>query len=134
MPFADLPLREKSLAQDSSGDDSEEECIPASRSLPQLVDPDKSDGPCGADTSAGSTEVCELLRSLQVNQPCFYCCFCFLTNLFWQWKFGFSHNQVEAVLDLLKGRLGELVRSKTKLPIKVSEADRLFRKQVKKLC
>ena len=75
--------------------------------MAQVVDPDESKEP------HGSTEVCELLRDLQVNQSCFNLfLFLLLTNVFRQWKFGLSHNQVEAVLDLLKGRLGELVRSK----------------------
>ena len=47
-----------------------------------------------------------------------------------QWKYKTSNNQLSGTLDLLKGHVGDLIRSGAKLPEKISSNDKEFEKEV----
>lgn len=47
-----------------------------------------------------------------------------------QWKYKTSNNQLSGTLDLLKGHVGDLIRSGAKLPEKINSNDKEFEKEV----
>ena len=51
-----------------------------------------------------------------------------------QWQYGASNKHIGAMLELLKGELGEIVRAGGELPKQVTAADGLMKKQVCSTC